>query len=199
MPTNYTYITGIPAANNNPSNDQPNMQTNTNSINSIISTDHYSFGTAPTTADGAHKQITYDANNVPSLPTPTNSGNNIGYLFTNAVAGTTVNQLFYYAGSNVQSSTQYNVGNSSNGSTFLFGGTILKWGSFTSAAGSTTVTYSTLTPALAAFPNNTLAVIISPNSSLAQGRGYVSSFNQTSFTVSSTVNANQYTFIAIGY
>lgn len=54
MPT-FTYNNVVPNAPNNPSNDQPLMLQNTQSINSIINVDHYSFGTG---LDGYHKQIT---------------------------------------------------------------------------------------------------------------------------------------------
>jgi len=41
--TGFVYNTGIPAGPNNPSADQPLMQTNTNSINSLIAVDHVGF------------------------------------------------------------------------------------------------------------------------------------------------------------
>lgn len=41
---NLTYTTGIPDTPNNPSNDQPNMKVNTNSINSWVQVDHHGFG-----------------------------------------------------------------------------------------------------------------------------------------------------------
>ncbi len=45
MPS-FTYNLNIPATNNNPSVDQPNMLTNNNSINSILGVDHNSFNIA---------------------------------------------------------------------------------------------------------------------------------------------------------
>lgn len=53
----FNYFTNIPAANNNPSDDQPDMATNTNSINSIIDVDHYTFS-SDSSRDGWHKQVT---------------------------------------------------------------------------------------------------------------------------------------------
>src|SRR6185312_13346579 len=54
MPNNFTYTTGIPATNNNPSTDQPNMLINTNSIDSLIQVDHVGFNT---NGSGIHKQV----------------------------------------------------------------------------------------------------------------------------------------------
>jgi hypothetical protein len=43
MVNNFTYIRDIPDGPNNPSNDQPNMKTNNNSIESTIKMDHVGF------------------------------------------------------------------------------------------------------------------------------------------------------------
>jgi len=51
---NFIYTTNIPAAPHNPSADQPIMQVNANSINSIIGVDHYSFNSVD---GGYHKQV----------------------------------------------------------------------------------------------------------------------------------------------
>src|SRR6266849_4452913 len=93
---NYTYTGNIPAAGNNPSNDQPNMQTNTNSIASIVNVDLYGFGN---NNGGTHQQVTFSGNNVPSLPAT------VPVLFTNTVDGAgnslpgSLAQLFLYTGS----------------------------------------------------------------------------------------------------
>ena len=58
MATTYPYNKNIPLSTNKPSVDQPNMQTNTNSISSIISTDHLTFGTATgNQIDGMHTVV----------------------------------------------------------------------------------------------------------------------------------------------
>jgi len=59
----FSYNTGIPAANNNPSVDQPNMQTNTNSINSILNVDHYNFND---NEGGHHRQTTFVDQTIPT-------------------------------------------------------------------------------------------------------------------------------------
>lgn len=53
----FTFNTGIPAANNNPSVDQPDMLTNNQSTDGILAVDHISFNTAN---GGTHKQVTFD-------------------------------------------------------------------------------------------------------------------------------------------
>ncbi len=53
---NYIYTTDIPDGPHNPSADQPNMKTNTNSINSLIGEDHYSFNNS-SNFSGLHKQV----------------------------------------------------------------------------------------------------------------------------------------------
>lgn len=64
--TTFSFNTGIPAANNNPSADQPIMQTNNASTKSILAVDHVTFGTAPATvgsSDGQHLQVTFNGKN----------------------------------------------------------------------------------------------------------------------------------------
>lgn len=92
MPS-FPYITGIPAGPDNPSQDQPNMQTNTNSINSIIGVDHYTFQSS-TNSDGWHKQSTYPFLTV--APTTTNVQ---GAVYTKDVGGGQI-ELFYRHPSN---------------------------------------------------------------------------------------------------
>lgn len=54
----YPIDTTIPAANNNPSADQPKMQTNFNNINGYVSVDHVAPGVS---GNGFHKFVTYNA------------------------------------------------------------------------------------------------------------------------------------------
>lgn len=64
MPNNFTYITGVPATANNPSNDQPDMLTNATSINSWTSVDHVGYNT---NGSGIHKQVTLSNESAPGL------------------------------------------------------------------------------------------------------------------------------------
>lgn len=137
------YNLGIPASNNNPSTDQPNMLTNNNNIATYVAIDHVGFNVS---GSGQHNQVTFAANNVPVPPVSP------PVLFTNTVAG--LSQLFYYSGDAAHSSTQYV--SSANGSTFVLGGIIMKWGSVT-AIDNTTISFPV------AFPNNCFNVQITVN------------------------------------
>jgi hypothetical protein len=155
MSGNISYNTNIPFATNNPSNDQPLMEQNTNAINTWAGIDHVGFNVGGGFNSGQHLQVTFNSDNVPSLPTGNDpSGNKIGVLFTKTVGAGTINQLFYYAGSAAQSSTQYV--SSANGSTFVLGGIIMKWGNVT-ATDNTTISFPV------AFPNNCYNVQITVN------------------------------------
>ena len=68
----YDYTRDIPATDDNPSDDQPDMKVNTNSIDSLIGEDHYSFGQQTPnndSANGFHKQVRLP--NLPSIPSGT--------------------------------------------------------------------------------------------------------------------------------
>ncbi len=134
------YNLGIPNAPNNPSTDQPNMKTNNDNIATFVAVDHVGFNTA---GSGQHNQVTFHANNVPSVPTSP------PILFTDTVAG--LPQLKFFSGDAAHSSNQYVV--SANGSTFLLGGIIMKWGQVT-AIDNTTISFPV------AFPNNCFNVQI---------------------------------------
>lgn len=60
------YTRNIPNAPNNPSADQPPMRVNTNSIDTIIAVDHYSFDDSPS---GTHKQVTISDKNAAGAQT----------------------------------------------------------------------------------------------------------------------------------
>lgn len=63
----FNYNNAVPAANDNPSVDQPDMLVNVQSTESIIAVDHISFNTAN---GGTHKQVTF--NNVAAPGAQTN-------------------------------------------------------------------------------------------------------------------------------
>lgn len=62
----FSYNTNIPAANNDPADDQPLMQTNYSSISQLIDVDHVAFNTA---GGGRHDQVTFAANNAQGAQT----------------------------------------------------------------------------------------------------------------------------------
>jgi hypothetical protein len=92
MPTNYNYTSDIPFATHKPSVDQPNMKENTNSIKSIIGTDHLTFLTASgSEVDGYHKVIHFaNQSGDPAAIVGT------GQLYTKTELGD--QQLFYRSG-----------------------------------------------------------------------------------------------------
>lgn len=82
-----TYTRDIPDAPNNPSVDQGPMKTNTNSIDSIIAVDHYTFADIPS---GTHKQVTISGKNAAGAQTDPASA-----IYTASGTASTVAQLTY--------------------------------------------------------------------------------------------------------
>ena len=64
------YNINMPDGPNNPSDDQPKMKENTNSIQTIIDVDHYAFGVGN---GGWHKQVTFPEQNTPLASTDPSS------------------------------------------------------------------------------------------------------------------------------
>lgn len=83
----FTYVQDIPFPTNSPSNDQPIMRTNTNSIYNIWEVDHFTFDESP---QGTHKQITFSTENVPGAQTDPAST-----LYTDSGTASTNAQMFY--------------------------------------------------------------------------------------------------------
>jgi hypothetical protein len=80
--TVYPYNLNIPNAPDDPADDQPSMQVNTNSIGGLIAVDHIGFGAAN---NGAHNQVSFAANQ----PAPGLRGC-VGNFFSNLSAGKSV-------------------------------------------------------------------------------------------------------------
>lgn len=172
----FTFYSTIPAANNNPSQDQPKMLQNNDSTNQILAVDHVSFNTDN---GGTHKQVTFSSNNAPS-------GYTFPVLFTNTQdgAGNTLPssfpEAFFYTGSDTASKNQYV--SAATGSVLLLGGIILKWGTFVN-------TDPNPHNFGVAFPNNCFAV--------TTDSGIVTAKTTTGFSVSTAANGTRY-YIAIG-
>lgn len=183
----FSYDGTLPNPPHDPADDVDQMQTNSASISSLIAVDHIGFNVA---GGGQHKQVTFSSNNVPTPPVSP------PILFTNTVAG--LPQPFFYSGDATHSSTQYV--NSANGSTFLLGGMIVKWGNFgfANASGTQAVTFTS------PFPNNLYSVSLLPNTvTPAAGVGSVSfggTGSPAGFTAyrSNTSGGVTYFYIAIG-
>lgn len=89
----FTYIRDIPFASHNPSTDQPNMQTNTNSIDNLLQVDHVSFNDV--TNSGKHIHVTFPTSqadptllNNQSQIYPKSFGSTTTYLETYSSAST---------------------------------------------------------------------------------------------------------------
>lgn len=185
----FSYNGAIPSPPNDPAADVGTMQTNAASIQSIIKVDHVDFNTA---GGGQHKQVTFNANNVPAGPPPFTPP----VLFTNG----TPSQLFFYTGTAAQSSNQYYTNQNTHGtvqsSVLLLGGIILKWGVL-SFSGSQNPSDSFNT----AFPNNCINIQISilNNNATVPATWRLTSFNSAGFVtnVQATGNSSLYWF-AIG-
>lgn len=197
--TLWTFNSGIPAAGNDPSVDQPSMLNNNVSTLGLIATDHVTFNTQgpigpPLGSSGQHLQVTFNGNNVPVVPT------NVPTLFVNDHDGAGnalpagVQQLFFYSGTAAQGQNQ-NV-STANGSVVLQGGIILKWGTNTLASGGFNATQ--VFPV--AFPNNCFMAIAVSNDST--GNNTVKAcynFTNVLFTVvKSTSGTLSISYIAIG-
>lgn len=89
--TFFNYNAGIPATNNDPSVDQPNMQTNTNSINGIFPVDHFGFNN---NLGGWHNVIHMPRQLSPP-PAVTSPSPGAGSLYTMIPSGGTDAQLYY--------------------------------------------------------------------------------------------------------
>ena len=156
--TTYNYTTGIPDGNHLPAQDFANMQTNTNSINSIIGTDHLTFGTATgLQIDGMHTNIRFGTSQGGD-PTKIN---NIGQLYTKTLTIGNTDQCLFFEGGGGRITQLTGIigglGNQTsamqNGYTPLTGGIILQWGKkHLSTSSGTDVLFNV------AFPNNAFNV-----------------------------------------
>src|SRR5437868_7168221 len=197
MPTNFTYTTDIPFANNKPSVDQPNMKINTNSINSIIGVDHLTFGTATgNQSDGYHKIIHLTLQAADPAPIGT-----IGQLYVKSVTqgAVTDNCLFYESGGGritqltapITGAGNQTSAVANNGYTYLNGGIIYQWGVIANVGAGKALVFT--------IPFNTkfnLQLTVTSSNSFM----YISAFSNTGFTAS--LSAGTFTgsvyWVAIG-
>lgn len=180
------YNLGIPASGNNPSSDQPLMQTNTNSIDTLLQVDHFSFKFAPS---GTHKQVTLTNQSAPGI------GSGSGVLYCNTVSA--ASQPFWQnaAGSKQISTFTGTPSVGANGTSFLPGGAIIQWGS---SASTGNVSFPS------SFPNNVFSVVLTSNVSGATSGAltiYTNSITTSGFKIFVTGSTAGYTpfyWMAIG-
>ncbi len=136
----FTYTQNVPNPPNLPSADVGNMQTNTNSIFSILNVDHESFG-SQNNIDGRHKQVSLINEVAPGVPASiggvlfaNNPAGSSQPFWQNGIAPANVFQIFTY--SSVTSPVV-----STTGFTYLPGGLIMQWGIVNNPASTGTQAY----------------------------------------------------------
>lgn len=203
-----SYTPGVPNPPNLPSVDVPDMQTNTNSIQTYLERDHMPFINANA---GAHQQVNLNETNTGGTPTLPSLLAGVGfqtlYSTTNSVqiGGNSGELYFTRGGSGVQIqltgplSPTYNAPpgtlQTSNGYTFLAGGILIQFG-FTNAMGN--VNSQTF-----GFPQafNTANPFITIVGDSVNNAFCVSNANATGFTVKTiggAVSNAHFYWIAIG-
>lgn len=189
-----SYNTNIPFSTHNPSDDQPLMEENFNSISQWVDVDHVGFDPGGGATSGQHLQVTFNSNNVPGTPTSP------PVLFTNNVLS--VPQLFFYSGATFSQYSNVAAG-VTGGSTYMMGGIVMKWGTV-NCPDNSPVLFSTICGS--AFPNNCFSfipVVIKANTSNPINVT-VNNFSSTAFTLrisfqsSGTPTSSNIYFIAVG-
>lgn len=211
---NLSYNDNEPAANNNPSNSQSPMLTNTKSINSWVNIDHHGFGDP---IGGYHRNIRQDTatpaqKTVDRTVTPNTFVGipgiipDINQLFAANVVtpNGTDTQLFSKTGNNGLSQLTGNF--ASNEGYVWCAGVLIQWGTVSGSAYTTpaAVIFSARANCIA-FPNNCFVVVpqfsgsdVSPSS---DNTIWITGKSQTQFTWRKSSSAVAYTgfyWIAIG-
>ncbi len=147
----FTYNDGVPGANNDPSEDQPDMLVNTQSIKGIWGPEHYTFGTG-IDFDGRHTSVSLPNHAAPGLPSYFGVG---GVLYCNSNfpvwqnSANANNNIATYVGTPVTTNT---------GLTYLPGGIIMQWGTTAVSSGANTLLFAGV--GAINFPNNCFNVQI---------------------------------------
>jgi hypothetical protein len=206
-----SYELGVPVPTNNPAQDVGSMQSNTNAISNIISTDHIGFNVAGNS--GCHDQANFiiTSNSGPTAPS-TLSGNAVTLYASKINEGGTFGnspELFFIRqnnGTQIQLTGPGVPDSSGNfGITFLPGGFLLQWGKVFSSSSASGVTYAfnTTSPNIT-FPVKCMQIfaqsgVVNP---LRIDSWTISAFDQTGFTlITGTLipNATPFSWIAIGF
>jgi hypothetical protein len=137
-----SYITNIPNPPNNPQTDVPNMQINTNSINSWVGVDHIGFNTSgPAGVSGGFHNVVHLATqggiaNDPTLVAGT------GELYTKTDSSSVI-QLFYRQSNGFVNQLTYvnSLSFASPGYVTVTGGAVFMWGTKSISGTSTNVSF----------------------------------------------------------
>jgi hypothetical protein len=152
--TNFAYNDGVPATNNNPSVDQPDMLINTQSIKNLINVDHLSFGVDD---GGTHKQTTLNRLAVkPSLV-----GTQVA-LYSKLATNPASSQLFFEDSAGNEFQLTGNTAAAATGYVLIGGSVLFKWGTVSVNPSSTanfnfdtTIPYTTVYSVTTGVVNNT--------------------------------------------
>ncbi len=203
-----TYNTNIPASGNNPSSDQPSLQTNTNNIPVLIAVDHYSFNDS---LGGLHKQVTLVNESI-----PTTAVNQIAVYsktsgqsqeFITSDLGAKEYQMTRFIDANFalfgKNTNNYNgVGTKFTGGwTFLPGGMLFQYGNFNDGVGGISPSTGTVIFPVAFTTASTITVTITPICKVG-GTGNNDTFSLQNTTVSTTQfqwNAQTSTSAYVGF
>lgn len=193
-----TYNAGIPNANDFISNSQQQIKDNFGQLNTQFGIDHVAFNTGSGNGTGLHKKVTLEV-----VVDPAADANDI--ILYNKQVGytgpTTRNELFMRQSSAngstvIQLSDLFQAINSgTNGSTFLPGGLVIKWGQFTFSGTSSSQSF------VSAFNTTAQVVLLTPfNAAAANSNWYINTWNASSLTVSTVgaVSSASFTYMAIG-
>lgn len=198
----FSYNRDIPFASNNPSDDQPDMQTNTNSIDDLIEVDHFSFEDAN---GGYHQKSTYVAGGNPG------SVSGAAQIFAKAVTytgGDIDTELFMKKASNdindpngvIQlTDTKFGASASNSGYSWLPGGIIIQWGRSTSTFDPTVgAGFAVSFPNV--FPNSvfTCTFSVTKNSTTAHSCFFRQAPTTSGFVLRGDTTFDGYFYIAIG-
>jgi hypothetical protein len=165
-----TYNPSIPGQNDLISASQSQIQTNFSQANTAFGIDHTAFDVALN--QGKHKQSTYV-----EISDPTTVANELA-VYSKDSGGVT--QLFLRRENN-GTVIQMSIGDpiaSTNGSSFLPGGVVIKWGQIDFSAASKAVTFAS------AFPTAVFSITLAADTSTPSGNGIVSytSLSTSGFT-----------------
>lgn len=183
------YNSNIPAANNDPSQDQPLMQTNYASIANVLAIDHVAFSN---NQGGYHKKVTFNANiGAPGI------GSGVSVLYSASVNGAASLAIQNALGSYAITGLNPSIG--ASGYTCLPGGLILQWG-FSNSPNSSVGTPITFP---IAFPTNVFNIqvtVVMTGSITTKQNAIIVSPTVTGFSwaVSSTSNVSGGYWMAIG-
>lgn len=216
---NAVYTDNIPFSSNNPSNDQPIMEQNTNSINSVLSVDHIAFNTPNSIGGnlqgGYHTIIhqpfrtiaaqtawnAFAGSGVPAaVKTTAITGVNQTFSMNytpDTTGGTADTQLFSMTGGSGISQLTGNHTSDLSGGWCWVGGILLQWGNFASSLTTDTVTFKDRNVGAIPFPNNCFGVVMQNVGNTAPIYR-VFSFTKAQFIWVSSVAPTAFFWVAIG-